>query len=104
MIGNKRIERERRTIKLMIAMYCINKHGIKKGALCPDCSEIEAYAMDRIDKCPFKADKPTCVKCPVHCYKPGERELVRQIMRYSGPRMLLNHPVLAVLHMLDKPG
>jgi hypothetical protein len=57
--------------------------------------------MHRIDKCPFQAEKPTCANCPIHCYKKDRREEVREVMRYAGPRMLLRHPVLAVLHQLD---
>jgi hypothetical protein len=29
------------------------------------------------------------------------REQVRAIMRYAGPRMLLRHPVLALMHVWD---
>jgi hypothetical protein len=29
------------------------------------------------------------------------RERVREVMRYSGPRMLTRHPVLAVAHLVD---
>ena len=28
------------------------------------------------------------------------REQIRQVMRFSGPRMLLYHPVLAVWHLI----
>jgi hypothetical protein len=28
------------------------------------------------------------------------RERVRQVMRYSGPKMLLRHPIRALLHLL----
>lgn len=98
---NRRVARERKTITLMIGMFCKDKHGAKNGALCQECRAVNAYAMERIDKCPFTPEKPTCVKCPVHCYSPAKREQVRQIMRYSGPRMLKNHPILAVLHLFD---
>ena len=30
------------------------------------------------------------------------RERVRQVMRYAGPRMLLRHPILALLHLRDE--
>ncbi len=30
------------------------------------------------------------------------REEVREVMRYAGPRMMRRHPVLAVLHILDR--
>ncbi len=29
------------------------------------------------------------------------RERVRAVMRYAGPRMLLCHPILALLHLRD---
>ena len=41
------------------------------------------------------------MKCPTHCYKPEMRERVRAVMRYSGPRMLREHPVLAIAHLAD---
>ena len=40
-------------------------------------------------------------RCPVHCYRPGMREAVREVMRYAGPRMVVRHPVLALRHLLD---
>jgi hypothetical protein len=95
-----RLARERRTISVMIGMYCRAHHQPVSG-LCPACAELEAYALLRIEKCPFGWRKPTCAKCPIHCYKPEMRERVRQVMRYAGPRMLLRHPLLAALHLLD---
>ncbi len=98
-----RLERERQTIRLMIELYCQNKHSSERAGLrlCPACLLLADYAMQRIDRCPFKADKPTCAKCTVHCYKPAMREQVRQVMRFAGPRMLIYHPVLAIAHLLD---
>jgi hypothetical protein len=29
------------------------------------------------------------------------REKVKEVMRYSGPRMLLHHPILALRHVFD---
>ena len=40
------------------------------------------------------------VMVSVHCYQPQMREQIRQVMRYSGPRMLLYHPVLAIWHLV----
>ena len=95
-----RLRREERTVEAMIHLYCRGRHG-SKGELCDECSELLAYARLRLDKCPFGANKPTCQQCPVHCYQPGKREKIRQVMRYAGPRMMLRHPVLAVLHLID---
>jgi Zn ribbon nucleic-acid-binding protein len=94
-----RLERERRTIGAMIALYCRDRHG--GSALCPECEEMHRYAMKRLDKCPFGEEKTTCVNCRVHCYKADMRERIRDIMRYAGPRMLWRHPWLAVMHIVD---
>ena len=96
----KRIQRERRTILLMIGLFCRDKHR-HAGGLCPACQQLADYAMARLDRCRFQGEKPPCAKCPVHCYKPALREQVREVMRYAGPRMMLEHPVLAVFHVLD---
>ena len=29
------------------------------------------------------------------------RDRIREVMRFAGPRMLLYHPILGILHMLD---
>lgn len=97
---NARMAREARTIQAMIELYCSEQHGSPIG-LCAECQELENYALARLDHCPFQEDKTTCVKCPVHCYRPAMRERVRGVMRYAGPRMLYRHPVLAIMHLLD---
>ena len=96
----RRLEREEWTLAVMVAMYCRDHHGGGEE-LCPECTELVAYARRRLAGCRFGADKPTCAKCPVHCYAPASRERVREVMRYSGPRMLTRHPVLGVAHLID---
>ena len=95
-----RITREENTIRVMIRIYCRNKHATR-GSLCPECEGLQDYAMKRLEKCPFQERKTTCANCPVHCYKPEMREKVRDVMRYSGPKMIYRHPVLAIFHILD---
>lgn len=98
---DKHLERERRTIEKMVGIYCADHHGGSDAGLCGECSEFLDYAEVRLQKCPYGDDKPTCANCPIHCYKPGRRAQVKEIMRYAGPRMLLRHPVLAITHKLD---
>ena len=96
--------REERTIAAMMEMYCRDHHGgasRDEDGLCGDCAELLAYARVRLDRCRYGTDKPTCAACPTHCYRPVMRERVRDVMRYSGPRMLKRHPVLAVAHLVD---
>ena len=95
-----RLTRERKTIEIMVGIYCSGKHAMK-NQLCEDCTSLIEYANQKIDKCPYNETKPTCAKCPVHCYKSDMRNLVREVMRYSGPRMTYKHPILAFQHLLD---
>ena len=95
-----RMDREARTIRCMIEIYCRDKHASAGGGLCPACAELREYALARLSKCPFEEDKPTCADCTVHCYKPDQRERVREVMRHAGPRMLWRHPFLALAHWL----
>ena len=48
------------------------------------------------------AHKTSCEECGNHCYAPAQREQIRAIMRYAGPRMILHHPVAAIRHLLKK--
>ena len=93
-------EREKRVVSEMIALYCRKNHGTK-NELCPDCAALDAYAKMRSEKCPFMETKTFCSNCKVHCYKPEMREKIRAVMRFSGPRMLLYHPVMAVRHVTE---
>jgi hypothetical protein len=96
-----RLRREFRTMQRMVDIWCRDTHGAD-GAPCGDCRAFLAYAERRLEKCPYGEDKPTCAKCPVHCYKRAQRELARDIMRYAGPRMVWRHPWLSVMHVVDK--
>ena len=71
------------------------------SSLCPQCQALLDYAHKRLEHCKFGEDKPSCTRCPVHCYKPAMREQIRQVMRYSGPRMLLHNPIMAIRHLWD---
>ena len=95
-----RREREKRIVSLMIRLYCNKKHGTH-GEICPDCRALRDYAMLRSDKCPFMETKTFCSNCRVHCYKPEMREKIRAVMRFSGPRMMMYHPVMAIRHMIE---
>lgn len=96
-----RMKREARTLTAMVGVYCRGTHGSAHGQLCPSCQALLDYALARLDKCPFQSAKPTCAKCPIHCYRPEQREQIRAVMRYAGPRMLLHHPILAFMHLID---
>ena len=68
--------------------------------LCPECAALLDYALRRLDSCRFGNDKPSCRKCPVHCYRADMRERIRTVMRWAGPRMIFRHPMAATRHLL----
>jgi Nitrous oxide-stimulated promoter len=97
--GN-RLAREWRTMEAMIRIYCRGQHR-SVTRLCAECQGLLDYATVRLERCHFGADKPTCAKCPVHCYQPARREQVKVVMRHAGPRMIWRHPLLSLFHWLD---
>jgi len=99
---SRRVRREKKTIGVMVAMYCRahHPHG-EAGELCRQCRGLLVYAEARIDRCVFRDSKPACNRCRVHCYAREMREEVRSVMRFAGPRMMGAHPVLAVMHLAD---
>jgi predicted amidophosphoribosyltransferase len=97
----QRRSREKRTFDAMILLWCRGNHGTKEG-LCQECRALMEYTRTKLERCPFGEDKPTCANCPVHCFQIDQREAVRKIMRYAGPRMLWHHPVLTLCHMMQE--
>ncbi|MBX9186867.1 nitrous oxide-stimulated promoter family protein [Bacteroides sp. K03] len=98
-MSKNRIDREKRIVELMIRLYCRKKE--KNKYLCIQCEELLRYAYARLDHCPFGENKSSCKQCTVHCYKPVMRERMRQVMRFSGPRMLLYTPWEAIKHLFQ---
>ena len=124
-----RIADEKKVVALMIRMYC-RRHCRQQGrtaradltnrtgrttdtnqagrtgarhttrGLCPECATLLDYALRRLDSCRFGNGKPSCRKCPVHCYHADMRERIRTVMRWAGPRMIFRHPIAATRHLL----
>ena len=70
--------------------------------LCGECRELLEYSLARLEHCKFGNTKTKCHKCPVHCYRPDMREKIRTVMRFSGPRMLLYHPLEALRYLFSR--
>jgi hypothetical protein len=103
-LAEPRLAREAKTIAAMLRIWCRDHHAeVARNAdrLCPECAALLAYAGKRLGHCPYGPAKPTCVRCPIHCYGRHQREQVRDVMRYAGPRMLTRHPWLAIAHLID---
>jgi len=85
----------------MIKIYCHDQHKTSDELFCAACRELLDYTKKRLDKCPFHENKTTCANCQIHCYQPVMKEKIRDVMRYSGPRMIRHHPILAMFHFID---
>ena len=112
-----KLEREKRIVVEMIALFCRANHDHADGrvprvrtrggdvdgvidTLCPSCAELARYACERSDRCPYQDTKTFCVNCSTHCYRPAMRERILEVMRYSGPRMARHRPVAALRHLV----
>ena len=92
-----RVEKEKQIIVVMIKLYCKKKHST--GEICEECQELLEYSLKRLNFCKFQDEKPSCKKCPIHCYKKDMRTKIKDVMRFSGPRLLLYHPIEAIEHI-----
>jgi hypothetical protein len=119
-LSSVRLAREWKTMTAMVRIYCRDHHQERgrpareliansathsrdacSTALCAECRQFLDYAGVRLERCRFGEEKPTCAKCPVHCYQRDRREQARVVMRYAGPRMLWEHPLMSLRHWLD---
>ena len=91
---------EKATVSWMIQYYCRKKHG--SSDLCEHCSALLNYAKERITKCPHGENKPVCSKCKIHCYKKDYREIIIEVMSFSGPQILLHRPLTGIKYLVKK--
>lgn len=94
-------KRDLRVLLAFVRVYCRAKHGDRTrevvsaqdiGAgetlLCPDCAALMAYAREKRRNCPLQP-KPSCKNCHIHCYSKDYRARVREIMAFSGRKMVM---------------
>ena len=94
------IESEKATVECMIKLYCRKNH--KTSALCQECRKLMEYAEGKLESCRYGEQKSTCRKCQTHCYVPIYRDIIRDVMRFSGPRMVFCYPLFALKHLIGK--
>ena len=96
----ERVSREKSVVRQMVSLYCRHKLGCKN--MPDEYRELTDYACRRLDRCRFGNGKPSCKRCPVHCYSPDRREMIRRVMRWAGPRMIIYSPLAAIRHLLSR--
>ena len=107
-----------RVMRNFIAIFCRENHQMEKKdvfpvedarlrqslgdeelVLCQDCSRLLNHGIAKRLLCPYDP-KPMCKKCATHCYAPGYREKMRQVMRFSGKYMIKHGRLDLLFHYL----
>jgi hypothetical protein len=114
-------EKQKKDLKILITfigIYCRSRHAgtstgkkplalppelggiFKKDVhLCSECASLVAYAVEKRRKCPLEP-KPSCKKCPIHCYSKEYRARIREVMAFSGRHMILRGRLDLLWHYL----
>jgi len=71
----------------------------KNPVLCDDCRRLLSHGIVKLLLCPYDP-KPMCKKCATHCYAPGYREKVREVMRFSGIHLVKRGRLDLLFHYL----
>lgn len=85
-------DKEKELLTIMISIYEKDHQNL---------SELKEYAFKRIDCCPRKEEKTFCSSCPIHCYQKKYRDQIKEVMKYSGKRMLFKHPLITIKHLIN---
>jgi hypothetical protein len=108
----KHQKKDIRLLGKFVEVYCAGKHGMVERAplelpaglgsrsLCQECATFLAYAVAKRLKCPLEVEKPTCKRCRIHCYDRPRREKVREVMAYSGRKLILKGRLDYLFHYL----
>lgn len=94
-----RVEKEKEIISLMIKLYCRKVHASTAGP-CEDCEKLLTYAHIRLSNCRYGSDKGYCGKCSTPCYKHDMKLKMKDVMRFSGPRLMIYQPLEFIRHLV----
>lgn len=98
-----RVEKDTVVLEKFIQVYCDTKHKtlVKSEELglrlCEECRDTLDYATHRREVCPLDP-KTSCKNCEIHCYEPGHRQRIKDIMRHSGMHMILRGRLDWLIH------
>ncbi len=63
-----------------------------------EINDLKNYCINRVTSCPLIESKTFCSSCKIHCYDDKHRNLIKKVMKFSGPRMIFYHPLLTIKH------
>lgn len=66
--------------------------------LCRSCRQLLEHALTKRANCPM-IPKPMCKHCPQHCYHPTYRNAIKEVMKFSGRRLVLRGRLDYLFHL-----
>lgn len=114
---DKELKRDLATLARFVEVFCTHRHpdapktpALLKGhdveaiagrpvPLCRDCTRLLTHAFVKRSTCPLDP-KPACKQCPEHCYHPDYRQRIREVMKYSGRKLVLSGRLDYLYHLL----
>ena len=92
---------DRKTVGEVTLPGILQQGNCPGDTICLECAELLDHGMKKRALCPLDP-KPTCKDCHIHCYSPEYRQRIREIMAYSGRRMMLRGRLDYLWHYLVK--
>ena len=114
---DKELHSDLKLLVHFIEVYCKNRHAERDKIppqlpthdvpalfgrpveLCAECAGLLGHALVKRSLCPLDP-KPACKHCPEHCYHPRYRAAIREVMAYSGRRLVLSGRLDYLFHLL----
>jgi hypothetical protein len=109
---SKAQKKELQLLMSFVKIYCRAKHrdrpmgkaeviGLygREPGLCGECAGLLEHALEKRRRCPLEP-KPSCKNCHIHCYAREYRARIREVMSFSGRRMILRGRLDYLWHYL----
>lgn len=94
-----RIDQEKETLREMVTLYC--RYRLKAKSMPESYEQLVDYAFRRLERCRWGTKKPNCHQCKIHCYAPDKRKQMREIMKWTGPKMIIYAPMKAMRYLIN---
>lgn len=114
---DQRVTSDLRVLARFIDIYCRGRHGDvlrspvalpaydipqalgRSLDLCPECARLCTHAFVKRLNCQCDP-KPQCKHCSVQCYHPEYQQQIREVMKYSGRKLVMRGRLDYLLHLL----
>lgn len=71
----------------------------REASLCDECLNLALKAQIHTQHCVRMQEKSFCHLCPKSCYSKQDLKQISAMMKYSGKKIILYHPILALKYI-----